>query len=82
MIVRRNGEGSPAETDYEIFTSTTRTMYFTWVTQHQPNVASHAHVKAHAALYNKPLSVHRYPRSRRIVVNYGTKILEGFVWGF
>ena len=59
MIVRRNGEGSPAETDYEIFTSTTRTMYFTCVTQHQPNLASHAHVKAQA-LHNEPLTVHRY----------------------
>ena len=71
MIVRRNGEGSPAETDYEIFTSTTRTMYFTCVTQHQPNLASHAQ-----ALHNELLTVHRYPTLRvRIVVNYATKIL-------
>ena len=75
MIVRRNGEGSPAETDYEIFTSTTRAMYFTCVTQHQPNLASHAHVKAQA-LHNELLTVHRYPTfAIRIVVNYATKIL-------
>ena len=76
MIVRRNGEGSPAETDYEIFTSTTRrTMYFACITQHQSNLASHAHEKAEV-LHNKLLSVHRYPTlESKNRFNYATKIL-------
>ena len=46
MIVRCNGEGSPAETDYEIFTSTTK-QYTLLVSRNTNQILRHMHMGKH-----------------------------------
>ena len=71
MIVRCNGEGSPTETDYEIFTSTTK-QYTLLVSRNTNQILRHMHMGKHRL---SPLAQKKI--GRRFFLREGGRLYKG-----